>query len=84
MLRYRFETFYFFLTFTGWFKINLVIFVLDPDWPNFVDPDPHTIIADPQHWINVQLFQVVLGSTEACKDTTATILGYNRPLDWKV
>ena len=29
MLRYRFETFYFFLTFTGWFKINLVIFVLD-------------------------------------------------------
>ena len=63
-------------------------FVLDPDpdphWPNFVDPDPHTIIADPQHWINVQLFQVVLGSTEACKDTTATMLGYNKPLDWKV
>jgi len=27
--------------------------------------------------------KVVLGSTEACKDTTATMLGYNRPLDWK-
>ena len=23
---------------------------LDPDWSNFVDPDPDTINPDPHHW----------------------------------
>ena len=34
--------------------------------------------------MNVHLIEVVLGSAEACRDTTATMLGYSRPLDWKV
>ena len=48
---------FFFLAFKRWFEINLVIFCpgsgLEPHpdlhWPNFVDPDPHTINAD--HWL---------------------------------
>ena len=56
-LSYRFKILFFLLTFKRWFEINLVIFCpgsgLEPHpdlhWPNFVDPDPHTINAD--HWL---------------------------------
>ena len=52
-IKYRFENIFFFLTW--WFEIILVIFCpgsgLDLHWPNFVDPDPHTINADPHHWL---------------------------------
>ena len=27
----------------------------DPDWLNFVDPDPETINPDPHHWYSVFL-----------------------------